>query len=65
MQVLAVGKRCGSAPASLMQKFGTSSLNPLKYREDEESRRTGAEATATYRSGGRLQLVTNLSNARR
>jgi hypothetical protein len=61
-QVLAVGNRSLSLPASRIANFGTSSLNPLlkpgsRLEIDGRKRKT-------HSKGGRLQLVANLNNAR-
>jgi hypothetical protein len=63
-QVLAVGSRSLSLPASRIANFGTSSLNPLlRKREIRSLDEHVLGIGEPHSSGGRLQLVTNLNNA--
>ena len=62
-QVLAVGNRSLSLPASRIANLGTSSLNPL-MDGGQIPRNTMADMKeSTHSNGGRLQLVANLNNA--
>jgi hypothetical protein len=59
-QVLAVGNRSLSLPASRIANFGTSSLNPLSAQAQIFACVTKGK---TDSKGGRLQLVANLNSA--
>lgn len=61
-QVLAVGNRSLSLPASRIANFGTSSLNPLS-KQGQPVRNVKIDTRKTHSKGGLPQLVVNLNNA--